>query len=80
MTTARGIFQIIYQKQKIYAVGGMGGSNSMESYDLKTRTWTKESIPFGVYGHCIAQLSADQFILIGGYSNGVSKNVITKNI
>ena len=81
MTTERSLFGMIYLKQKVYAVGGNGGSgskNSMEIYDPNNRTWTKQSIPFSVYHHCITTLSANQFIVIGGYHNGVSKNVMTK--
>lgn len=88
MTTERGLFDMIYMNGKIYAVGGSGGSgslNSVEIFDPAARTWTKQSIPFSIYSHCITQLSANQFILIGGingtgYEGGVSKNVITKNI
>ena len=84
MTTKRYFFAMIYLKGKVYAVGGDGGSgsiNSMEIFDSTTRTWTKQSIPFSVYRHCITQLSANEFILIGGQSsssNRVSKNVMTK--
>lgn len=81
MTTERTRFGLIHLKQKVYAVGGYGGSgsqNSMEIYDSNNRTWTKQSIPFSVYYHCITILTANQFILIGGFHNGVSKNVMTK--
>ena len=81
MTTERGYFDMIYLKEKVYAVGGSGTSgsrNSMEIFDSTTRTWTKQSIPFSVEHHCISQLSANQFILIAGASSRVSKNVMKK--
>ena len=81
MTTVRFFFDMIYMKGKVYAVGGTGGSgseNSMDIFDSTTRTWTNESISFSVYGHCITQLSENQFILIAGYRSGVSKNVMKK--
>ena len=81
MTTERDLFDMIYIKGKVYAVGGKGKSgskSSMEIFDSTTRTWTKQSMPFSVMGHCISQLSANQFILIGGYRNTVSKNVMKK--
>ena len=79
MTTKRGYFDMIYLKGKVYAVGGDGNSgsrSSMDIFDSTTRTWTKQSMPFSVYGHCISQLSANQFILIAGYNGGVSINVM----
>ena len=86
MTTKRYSFEMIYLKEKVYAVGGVGVSSSRESMDIfdsATRTWKKQSIPFSVSGHCMTQLSANQFILIGGWnwrSSGVSENIMTKNI
>ena len=81
MTTERTDFDMIYLKGKVYAVGGTGGSrseNSMDIFDSTTRTWKKQSIPFSVSNHCITQLSANQFLLIGGISRGVSKNGMEK--
>ena len=66
MTSERWKFDMIYLKEKVYAVGGSGGSNSMDIFDSTTRTWAKQSIPFSVSHHCISQLSANQFILIAG--------------
>ena len=83
MTTERSSFDMIYMKEKVYAVGGSGGSgaeNSMEIFASTTRTWTKQSIPFSVYYHCISQLSENRFILIGGHYREVSKNVMKKII
>ena len=86
MATGRYWFDMIYLKQKIYAVGGTGASgseNSMEIFKSSTRTWSKQLLPFSIYSHCITQLSADQFILIGGWDHkngGVSKSETTKNI
>ena len=81
MTTERTDFDMIYQKGKVYAVGGSGGSrskNSMDIFDSTTRAWTKQSMPFSVNSHCISQLSANQFILIAGNNDKVSKNVMKK--
>ena len=86
MTTKRYFFSMIYLKGTVYAVGGdgewgSGSLNSMESFDPTTRTWTKQSIPFSARSHCITQLSANQLVLIGGYSGRYSSsNVMTKNI
>ena len=84
MTIERVHFDMIYMNGKVYAVGGYGGSgsqNSMDIFDTTTKTWTKRSTPFSGYGHCISQLSENQFILIGGQgSSEVSKNVMKKNI
>ena len=90
MTGERRYFGMIYLKEKVYAVAGHGSSgseNSMEIFDSTTRKWKKQSIPFSVQHHCITQLSANQFILIGGCKGRagvcgrrVSKNVITKSI
>ena len=84
MTTERNLFDMIYIKGKVYAVGGRGsnggrtGLNSMDIFDSTTRTWTKQSIPFSVRDHCISKLSENQFILIAGDSNGVSTDVMKK--
>ena len=85
MNTERAHFGMIYMNQKIYAVGGFGGhrsEESMEIFDLITRRWTEQPIPFNVFHHCMTQLSANQFILIAGHtfigSNEVSKNVTTE--
>ena len=75
MTTERAGFYMIYLKGKVYAVGGERGSgatNSMDIFDSKSGMWTKQLIPFNVAGHCITQLSANQFILMEGYYKGVS--------
>ena len=81
MNIDRSYFDMLHLKQKVWAVGGSGGrgsaKSSMEIYEPNSMTWTKQSIPFNVSHHCIAQLSANQFILIGGR---VSKNVMTKNM
>ena len=80
MTTKRSYFGMIHLKNKIYAVGGYDGSrstNSMDIFESSTRTWTKQSIPFDVYHHCITELSANQLILLGGntVANGQSGKV-----
>ena len=82
MMIKRSSFGIIYLKGKVYAVGGTGGSgaeNSMEIFDSTTRTWTQQSMPFDVTHHCITQLIGNKFILIGGGSDEVNKDDITKN-
>ena len=74
MTTARRGFGMIYQKQKVWVVGGSGGpgsDTSMEIYDPNTNKWTQQSIPFSISQHCMTKLSSNQFILTGGRSNGV---------
>ena len=74
MTTARRGFGMIYQKQKVWVVGGAGGPGSytsMEIYDPNTNKWTQQSIPFSINQHCMTKLSSNQFILTGGRSNGV---------
>lgn len=74
MTVGRHWFDMIYLKGKVYAIGF-----SMEIFDSTRRTWTKQSMPFSGERHCITQLSANQFILIGGrYISDVSKNVMKK--
>ena len=83
MTTERQYFDMIYLQQKVWAVGGDGGSestNSMDIYDLNSGIWTKQSVPFSVSYHCLAEISPHQFILIGGYNNGVSKDVMKNSI
>lgn len=79
MTTERSSFDMIFLKGKVYAVGGSGGSWSMDIFDSTTGRWTSQSNPFSIWSHCITQLSENQFLLIGG-SSGVSKNVMKKNI
>ena len=85
MPKKRANFDMIYLKQKVYAVGGLynyigsGITNSMDIFDSISRTWTNQPIPFSIGGHCMTQLSTNQFMLIGGgNSSGVSKNVMTK--
>ena len=91
MPKKRANFDMIYLKQKVYAVGGLynyigfGITNSMDIFDSISRTWTNQPIPFSIGGHCITQLSTNQFMLIGGINCSsttcrVSKNVMTKNI
>ena len=88
MTEERYSFDMIFLRGKVYAVGGAGrggSENSMEIFDPSTRTWKKELIRFSVSSHCITQLSANEFILIGGQDTSfgyreVSKNVMEKNI
>ena len=79
MTTERSSFDMIFLKGKVYAVGGGNVESSMDIFDPTTGRWTRQSIPFSVWSHCITQLSANQFILIGG-SPGVSKNVMKRNM
>ena len=62
---------MIYLKQKVFAVGGNGGTKaqqSMDIYDTTTKTWTKQdsSLNQNAWMHCVAQLSSNQFIQIGG--------------
>ena len=81
MMTERSYFDMLYLRQKIYAVGGWGVSgslNSMETFDPQAQTWTQQLTPFNVYGHCIAQLSPNKLMVIGGKNNVVSKKVMTK--
>ena len=74
---------MIYLQGKVYAVGGTQSAghakNTMDIFDSTTKIWSKQSIPFSVYGHCISQLSSNQVILIAGFDNGrVSKKVMAK--
>ena len=85
MTTERGLFDIIYLKQKVFAVGGQGGSNAattMDIYDTTTKTWTKQDKAYNqnAYQACVAQLSSNQFILIAGYHGKVLTIVVEKYI
>ena len=78
MTTERSFYDMIYLQQKVWAVGGRGGTKAIESmdiYDVNSGIWTKQSIPFSVERHCVAELSPNQFIVIGGWGvNSVSEN------
>ena len=46
----------------------------MESIDPKNEDeWTKQSLPFSIYGHCLSELSEKRLIVTGGYKSGVSR-------
>ena len=74
MAIERSYLDMIYLKEKVYAVGGggPGASNSVDIYDSSSGAWTKKSVPFNVGNHCITQISTNQLILIGGRTSEVS--------
>ena len=75
-------FDMIYLKGKVWAVGGNlgdGSSQTMNIIDYNTSTSTRQWIPVPTFNHCLAKLSPNQFILIGGNQGyRVSKNVMKK--
>ena len=73
MTTKRYDFDMIFLNQAVWAIGGWGGSKStttLDKYEMHTNVWTKHSIPFNVYDHCLTKISDERLILIGGKQSG----------
>ena len=69
MTTTRIWFDMIFLNQTVWAIGGDGESKStttLDKYEVHTNVWTKHSIPFDVYEHCLTKISDERLILIGG--------------
>ena len=69
MTTIRHEFDMIFLNQAVWAIGGLGGSEStttLEKYEMHTNVWTKHNIPFDVHNHCLTKISEQRLILIGG--------------
>ena len=86
MRVFESAIDMIYLRGKVYAVGHRIGI-----FDTTTSSWSSRQVSNLVdnslvrqlpsFGHCITQLSANEFIVIGGYGyDGVSKNLITKKI
>ena len=74
MKSKRVYFGIKMMNERLWAIGGSGGQNSMESIDPKNEDeWTKQSLPFSVFGHCLSELSDQRLIVTGGLDNGVSR-------
>ena len=79
MIEKRGWFSLTALNEKLYAIGGSGGSgseNTMETRTMETN-WVSENIPFSVYYHCTTKYSDHELILLGGRQSGsVSKSKI----
>ena len=76
MNERRVGFAMVEGNGKLFAVGGIsvngedGMGNSMEWIDLNNGTsWTREDIPFRLYGHCMTRFNSSHAILTGGWSN-----------
>ena len=56
----------------LFAVGGEGAENSIESIDLmNAKEWRKEKDPpFVIKNHCITRYNETHFLLTGGHLNG----------
>ena len=74
MNLKRYYFAMKMMNGKLWAIGGPGGGKySMESIDPENDTeWTKHTLPFNIYGHCLTEFSDYQLIVTGGLQNGVS--------
>ena len=74
LKSKRYYFGMKMMNGKLWAIGGVGGGKySMESIDPENqKEWTKQSLPFGVYGHCLTEFSNYQLIVTGGLQDGVS--------
>jgi len=69
MTTKRDYFDMKFLNQAVWAIGGLGGSEStttLDKYEIHSNVWTKHTIPFDVCGHCLTKISEHELILIGG--------------
>ena len=77
MTTTRREFDMKYQNQGIWAIGGSDGSvshTSMDFFDITRNFWVNQRIPINVKRHCLTKISNDKLILIAGEQGGqVSK-------
>ena len=74
MKLKRYYFGMKMMNGKLWAIGGPGGGKySMESIDPENQNeWTKQSLPFNIYGHCLTEFSNNELIVTGGLQNGVS--------
>ena len=73
MTTGRYDFDMKYLNQGIWAMGGHGSSGSrltMDYFNMTSNRWTKRSLPFQIYDHCVSQISEYELILLGGSQSG----------
>ena len=64
--------------EKHLSIGGYGSEsrNALEKYEMHTNVWTKHSISFDVYRHCLTKISHDRLIIIGGkQSRSVSEEM-----
>ena len=74
MKSGRAYFDMKMKNGRLWAIGGGGGQNSMESIDPQNEEeWTKQSLPFSVRNHCLSELSDHRLIVTGGRNSRVSK-------
>ena len=62
-----------YLNQGIWVVGGYGGSGAhqtMDYFNMTSNRWAKLALPFTIRGHCLAQISEYELILLGGILGG----------
>ena len=84
MKEKRLYFAMEEHNGKLFAVGGetsFASRKSMEWIDLTSgMSWNKESISFGIMGHCMANYNTTHLIVIGGYyySPGASTGTVSK--
>ena len=80
MITRSGVFCMIILNQGIWAIGGetrieetgtrdSDYSSSLDYFDFTKGLWTKKTVPFFSFGHCLTKMSENKLILIGGYQN-----------
>ena len=73
MTTQRYNFDMKYLNQGIWVMGGDGSYGSrytMDYFNMTSNRWTKRSLPFQIYDHCVSQISEYELILLGGSQSG----------
>ena len=75
MPTARGALNAIFLNETLYAVGGQGASeilNTNEAYDPTTNTWTSRTSMITPRHHAASTTVNDKIYVIGGRTAGSS--------
>ena len=71
MTQKRYYFSMQEGNNKLFAIGGGSTERSMEWIDLLQGTnWTKEDLPFRIWGYCMIKLNDSHILLTGGWLDG----------
>ena len=82
MPTARFWAKVVWFEEKIWVIGGTGGSNNtsslnvVEVYDVITDSWMSGVPSNAARGGGMAWVANDRIYLAGGYSNGSYLNSI----
>ena len=65
MVRSRRYFGLAENRNKLFAIGGIGAENKMETVAIHGDQWVEENLPFNTSGNCVVSVN-DTIISIGG--------------